>query len=559
MDCLDAKQKLEPCARGELSPRDRAELDQHVATCEGCRLELELTRAVLGSSSTGASVDDPLLEDPVLGNPDPADPPPSFSPEPSIEQERIPPPPADGPGPPRVLTSQLPEDAEDTLDLASIQPTNAYDPGAIDLPHTAPSSHSGGDPGPVADDPSEEKISFGDLSMDSPVMTSAPKTPSESGAAATSGAGKSWDFEPVDVPRASAPPEESLMFAKEALDRKRGNALRNRKGARLLLWMGGAVGGVGLLGASVWMALAFRDPPVGLDPANVPAVQPPPGTEIAPPAASDSLAPDPGAAASGTATDSVSSPGPVPAPLKAGAAGTGAIAPEIAPPKVPPVKLSPTKTTDPARASGTPTASTTSNATENGKTGKPAPSPAPPEFRADELAPAPRREPKILTVEPDAAPGSEPVDEPEPPASDAKPSKPVSSAPIFVPPGSDTKSPGGAAAKQPAQDPASSGPIGRLHLATVTAEKNGDLDALRKLKDSWKSMIRSTTGADRARSKREYADCLWAIQEITGRDADRKEALAAYRDYVLYAPAGGADARTVSRMRQLEDFLSDPR
>ena len=69
-------------------------------------------------------------------------------------------------------------------------------------------------------------------------------------------------------------------------------------------------------------------------------------------------------------------------------------------------------------------------------------------------------------------------------------------------------------------------------------------------------MIRSATGTDRARAKREYADCLWAIQEISKRDADRKEALTAYRDYVLYAPAGGADARTVSRMRHLEDILS---
>jgi hypothetical protein len=90
----------------------------------------------------------------------------------------------------------------------------------------------------------------------------------------------------------------------------------------------------------------------------------------------------------------------------------------------------------------------------------------------------------------------------------------------------------------------------------LTAQKNGDLEALRTLKGSWRSMIRSSTGADRARAKREYADCLWAIQEITKRDDDRKEALTAYRDYVLYAPAGGADARTVSRMRHLEDILS---
>jgi hypothetical protein len=50
------------------------------------------------------------------------------------------------------------------------------------------------------------------------------------------------------------------------------------------------------------------------------------------------------------------------------------------------------------------------------------------------------------------------------------------------------------------------------------------------------------------------ADCLWSIRDH-GRDADRKEALTAYREYVLHAPAG-ADARTISRMRHLEDVLA---
>jgi len=100
-------------------------------------------------------------------------------------------------------------------------------------------------------------------------------------------------------------------------------------------------------------------------------------------------------------------------------------------------------------------------------------------------------------------------------------------------------------------------PIDRLHLATETAAKNADLPALRKLKSSWKSLVGSTAGPDRARAKRESADCLWSIAEITGRNSDRREALTAYRDYVLYAPAGGADPRTISRMRFLEDVLTD--
>ena len=102
-------------------------------------------------------------------------------------------------------------------------------------------------------------------------------------------------------------------------------------------------------------------------------------------------------------------------------------------------------------------------------------------------------------------------------------------------------------------------PIDRLHLATLAAEQNADLVALRKMRDTWRGFLRTSVGPDRARAKREMADCLWAIQTLTTRTSDQKAALAAYRDYVLNAPAGGADARTVSRMRQLEDALAESR
>ena len=71
-------------------------------------------------------------------------------------------------------------------------------------------------------------------------------------------------------------------------------------------------------------------------------------------------------------------------------------------------------------------------------------------------------------------------------------------------------------------------------------------------------MVR-TVGPDRARARREYADYLWAIQSLTGRKTDQKDALAAYREYLLNAPAGGADSRSVSRLRQLEDALTEHR
>jgi hypothetical protein len=92
----------------------------------------------------------------------------------------------------------------------------------------------------------------------------------------------------------------------------------------------------------------------------------------------------------------------------------------------------------------------------------------------------------------------------------------------------------------------------------VAAEQRGDLRALRTLKDTWKTFLQKTgVGPDRIRAKRELADCLWAIQAITGRRSDQQEALRAYRDYLLNAPAGGADSRTVSRAKQLQDALSE--
>ena len=540
MDCLDAKQKLEPCARGELGPTDRAELDRHIATCEGCRLELELTRAVLGSSS-GGTEDDPSFADSAGTDDQPHS---SFDPLPvaGIEQERVPESPSAGPEPPRVLTSQLPEDSEESLDLESLHAANAYDPGAIDLPHPTPSSSFEETP------PRSEENTFADVGTDSFTLAS-PEKGAPAAAASSSGTGTSWGFEPVDVPRAAAPPEESLSFAKEALDRKRGRALQSQKGARILLWVGGAIGGVGLLGVSVWMALAFREAPVGQDPTNVPALQPPPGVETSP---ADSVAPTSEFTPGLTTTDSVSAPGSAPSVLKAGAAGSVAM-----PGMTPPVGTAPKPAAgsqDPTRASGTQPAPAKSQEGVS-KTTKPVASPPPVAFREDELAPAPRREPQILTVEPNAPPGSDTVFEPQPDPVTKEPTKSVSSAPIFVPPSSGTKPSTGTSTKT--DDPAATGPIGRLHLATVTAEKSRDLEALRKLKEPWKSVIRTTTGIERSRAKREYADCLWAIQEITNRDADRKEALTAYREYVLHAPAGGADARTVSRMRRLEDILSD--
>jgi hypothetical protein len=43
----------------------------------------------------------------------------------------------------------------------------------------------------------------------------------------------------------------------------------------------------------------------------------------------------------------------------------------------------------------------------------------------------------------------------------------------------------------PPDEADTSGPIGRLHLATVKAHEERDLEALRKIKTSWKSYLRT--------------------------------------------------------------------
>ncbi|MGE5176824.1 MAG: zf-HC2 domain-containing protein, partial [Hyphomicrobiales bacterium] len=57
MDCTRAKSKMEPYASDRLDPAEKAELEQHLATCEGCRLEVELVRA-MGSSPAKTAKDD---------------------------------------------------------------------------------------------------------------------------------------------------------------------------------------------------------------------------------------------------------------------------------------------------------------------------------------------------------------------------------------------------------------------------------------------------------------------------------------------------------------------
>jgi hypothetical protein len=367
---------------------------------------------------------------------------------------------------------------------------------------------------------------------------------------------RAWDFEPVDPPRTSSPPEESINFAEEALNRS-----SRREGSRavfrVVLWTGGALAGVALLAVSVWMAMAHRQTP------NDPQALAPPQTQAA-----DSIS------VGSTATkDSISGGAPIVSPPATGAPST---------------TVSPSATTQSqpgATQSGTAPSGTAHTAAPNAGTAVAKATRIPPSTPTAGTATKPSAKSIAATSKaPDDAHSAEATDRSivappragpptreegfEPVVDGPADTKGVRSENDFTPlpkKATATKKPSLIVEEAPEESrPATppdeadtSGPVGRLHLATVKAREDGDIDALRKIKASWKSYLRTALGVDRERSKREYADCLWAIQEITGKDADRKEALTAYREYVLHAPAGGADARTVARMRHLEDVLSD--
>ena len=562
MDCATAKSRLGGLIEGNLSSEEKAETESHLTSCEGCRLEHHLLQALHGTGSSGPSATPQgapfgaaTVTPPVTAETSPAVPPP---PAPVLEPRSAFSPPA----PPASVTppSLMPSPSPPPLVLEPITPTLAA--------------------------PSDPEVSFADVALSSPTLSgpapkSEPKAPAGAGSpsAATGGpAKKSWNFEPVDPPRASSPPEDSLQFAEEALSRSSQRA-GSRALFRVALWGGGALAGIGLLAVSVWMAMAHREP------ANDPqALAPPPNpvasTRVpsAPKAAADSattvgVTSNPAApstsvqapattssaaargsvtAASGTTAPQAAATPPSSALAPASRAGGSPVAPaKGAAPKTAPLTAGTASTSKAAPTATKPVASTASGTATTSRTSAsepPAPetasSPAPPrggpptreegfepvtdtpadartEWSRSDLTPAPKR----------AAASKPPV------LVEAPPDEPAS--------------------KQAADAPDPNSPAGRLHLATVKAQDAHDLDALRKIKASWKSYLRTSLGVDRERSKREYADCLWAIQEMTGKDADRKEALTAYREFVLHAPAGGADARSVSRMRHLEDVLSD--
>ena len=520
MDCAAVKPKMEALVRGTLPDAERVLAEQHVGTCEGCRLELELVRAI-GSQEKPAAVgqadwtlDRIFGAERQEGGPSQAAPAPGSGPAPSDQSGSAP-----------------------TADLFGEAPSAA---------DTAPDAQPDADGDPMNQGPS------------------------------------SWAFEPADAKADRKPPEESLFFAQEALARRRAGG---KKGSnlRVILWGTGGVVGAILLAISSWvvlhMAPSDSDKPPAPSEANEDSSAAAPGETPAEQAPEQPVAPEPAPAPSATTQE-------VPAP-SAPPPGTVSSA-------APYAREQRTSASSAPQPLPLPRTGMTASRAPEPVTTKHAPAP-PPRQAAAAQQPAPRvAEPSKPSAPPPGASASGASSESEEPnAGSAEDSPPEPDTPAENPsraseneravgrrvpatswlaPGSNdsarlrsgtTPPPNKAPVAQEQSEPAppkTVTPIDRIHLATVAAEEEEDLVALRRLRTTWKTfMSKMGVGPDRARARREYADCLWAIQSLTGKGSDQKDALAAYREYLLSAPAGGADSRSVSRLRQLEDAISERR
>lgn len=649
MDCSDAKLRMEPYSTGNLASPDREDFEKHVVECEGCRLELDLTRAGVGGAGAGAG--------PA------ADPEPAASPQPNPEFMRS----GDSgfaPGTAFGASSGL-----DEVSFADVASQLSEEPGAglTDLEHTAspvapppatppfmptpdrvpnsPEPAAGPSPGATNQDYSLDSL-LADAVPSPPEGSEAPPpvdplahvfpprhaNPPTAMAAPEAGAAlaaaSSWEFEPAESRGAAAPPEGSLFFAEETLARARDAGQRRKGGAaRLALWVAGAALGVVLLLFAGW--IAWNAHPSGETEQMIAQryAVPERRTTAAPPApntggqasrsataAPEQTAPGGPAEPTALAQQGVSSPA-TPSPGEPAVVSASAVNSRTPLPNAPrrataapPARPLAARSVNPSQAGRAPSAETprTTTAGESqgtpGGTGSPSaastatsapsappvkpaaappvkPAPAPDVARTPLASETPSGTEERATSTPatEARTGAAEPSEPAPPqtATHAAGQAPSAGTPAITPatPSAGTPpSPAPAEAAPPNGVPetsASAGhedtpatqpsrPIDRLHLAMVAAEQRSDLRALRDMRDTWKNFIeKGGVGPDRIQAKRELADCLWAIQALTGRRSDQRDALRAYRDYLLNAPAGGADRRTVSRAKQLQDALSE--
>lgn len=582
MDCAEAKLRIEPYVTGKLPDDERGDLESHLEACAECRLDAELTRAAHSNPSAQAAPAPVLPAEPapaapsasnwtidsIFGAPAPgkqpaaSEPPahemvePSLAPEPAPVSE----PPAEAAPvefgvPAGFATTSAQEDSFENV-LAE-EPNSSYPEPQVELPAALagpPLPPLSGGPSRNGDDQTEEQDGAEE-------QDETEDHGSEEGG---------WDFEPADQKDGALPPEGSLFFAEEALGRSKG---RKGKGSfvKAVFWILGGIVGLGLLGVSVWIALAMRgESPVPM-PQDLAHEATPPGQTALPPAApaGEATAPaelgatqDPSAAHVGSSQETSKTTPTTDATAEA--------PPRVAQEEGRRPSLAPPKTSVPQRTKQSLAAEKTARELAALPTPwrNPPPRPVPrkpiPVDDGDDFAP-PVEKPRVTAVKPPVAPAKQ-IETPK--ASAALDSSALMAIErTLAPPVPETPTPSTEKTRPAAEttapqktSPATETPprpLDRLHLATLEAEQSADVTALRKLRDTWRGLVRSSIGPDRARAKREFADCLWAIQTLTTRTSDQKAALAAYRDYVLNAPAGGADPRTVARMRQLEDALTE--
>jgi hypothetical protein len=581
MDCAEAKLRIESYVTGTLPGDEKGALESHLEACAECRLDTELTRAAHSNPSApavpapapppepapAASSTSNWTIDSIFGAPAPGKQPAASAPpahevvEPSRAPESAP-----APEPPA-------EPAPEFGVPAAFATTSAQEDSFENV---------------LADDPAPSHASEPEPEVELPTaLDGPPPSPLRAGASRngddeTEDPGESsdragWDFEPADQKDGMMPPEGSLFFAEEALGRSKKKA----KGSfvKVAFWILGGIVGLGLLGVSVWIALAMRgespeqarqDPahestPPGqtAPPAVTPAGATAPTAELG--AAQDPSTPHEGAPHKETSETAPAADATAEAPTRAHEEGHRS---GSAPPKtsIPPKAANPTKSAQSLAAERTARELAALPTPWRNPPPRPAPRKPVPVDDADDFAP-PAEKPRVHVVKPPVPVPAKQVETSKAPAAlDSSAmvaiERTLASPPTETPaPSTETTTPPAAETTAPQKTaPAPETlqrPLDRLHLATLEAEQGADVPALRKLRDTWRGLARTSVGPDRARAKRELADCLWAIQTMTSRTSDQKAALAAYRDYVLNAPAGGADPRTVARMRQLEDALSE--
>ncbi len=522
MECSEAKPHLSALALGSIGSGDEAELRTHVATCVECALELELLqgRSVPPPAPPEAESDQPLAVAPLA------------PPTSDWTVERI-----FGEG--GVAQTAPPADAV-SASAENSAPTQTSARPSMIFPTESPT------PTPTEQ---EEKA---------PPTSSAAKTSRES-----------WDFEPADAAREATPPEESLLFAEQALNRRIEDPTRKGAAIRAIFWVGSAVVGVGLLGVSLWMAMAVQQAPSREISARVKSSVPSGGVPATP---TPSVEHEVRGSAPSAPTPDAEVPAPTPHPAT-GPAGSSAAAPPAAGVSVPaPIKsgltmksVAPTPSIAPKESKASAPKQIPPPVVKSGERVAASPSSksastSPP---VKEAAPAAKSVPPVSATPAPIVPRDDdemwPTDDPvhvsPAPVAVTKISAPPKQAAVAAP---ETPVPTPAPAA-PAPPRVDMKPIDRLHAATEQAAKDQDLVALRQVKTTWKNLLRTVVGPDRSRVKRELADCLWYVQELSGREVEQRETLLAYRDYLLSAPAGGADPRSAARLRELEDALSERR